>query len=717
MAINDYRVDIGLAPVISKRAPTTRDKGFELGTLWIDKQLDDVYVLTSVKDNEANWTGTGGGTGSFSSLSVNPGNATITTGNLTLTAGSFTMGSLNAGVVQTSGSGVFGSSKGTNGQVLVGSTAGVPAWANITSTGGSCVVTSGPNTINIEATGGTSSTFVTDTSGPVSPLAGALTVAGGTNITTDGSVANTVTINLDDSITTVGKITAGVSLEMSSGSATITSTTNAAKSIYLHANAGTSETIELYADQGTGVDAIYLHSDDGGLTFTSGLATADAINITASNAAGGIDIDAGTNGINIAANNGPISLISGTGAVNVGTDSAAHTVTVGSTNTTSGTVIQSGSTGLALTSTSIMDLDSVGILSLNSSTAVINIGNDNVSQDINIGTNGARIITLGNGSGATSVVIPVGTGAFNLGVNSTVHNTTIGSTTGASAFTAQTGTGALTLTAGGALVTTSAGATTIDAVGSVELNSSAGAIAIGHDAVNQNINIGTAGVRTLTMGSATGASQVVIDCGTTGLNLGTTSNAHPTVLGSTNSSSATTVQAGSGNLVVNGGGSVTLDAVGVLELNSSGAAISVGNDAVAQAINIGTGAAARTITIGSGTTTTQVVIDSGSSGINIGTNAVAQTVTLGNTTGATKVDLRAGSGGVAIHDTDLSFSTATKGIVFQEGPKIIAGSGAPSAITAPQGSLYLNVAGSSTSNRLYVNTDGGTTWTNVTTAA
>lgn len=44
------------------------------------------------------------------------------------------------------------------------------------------------------------------------------------------------------------------------------------------------------------------------------------------------------------------------------------------------------------------------------------------------------------------------------------------------------------------------------------------------------------------------------------------------------------------------------------------------------------------------------------------------------------------------------------------------GSGAPT-ITAPQGSLYLNTTGSSTSTRMYINTTGSTTWTAVTTAA
>lgn len=45
-----------------------------------------------------------------------------------------------------------------------------------------------------------------------------------------------------------------------------------------------------------------------------------------------------------------------------------------------------------------------------------------------------------------------------------------------------------------------------------------------------------------------------------------------------------------------------------------------------------------------------------------------------------------------------------------------AGTGAPT-FTAAKGTVYSNITGSSTATRLYVNTDGGTTWTNVTTAA
>jgi hypothetical protein len=53
-------------------------------------------------------------------------------------------------------------------------------------------------------------------------------------------------------------------------------------------------------------------------------------------------------------------------------------------------------------------------------------------------------------------------------------------------------------------------------------------------------------------------------------------------------------------------------------------------------------------------------------------------------------------------------STANFGTFF--------GSGAPT-LSAAKGSLYLRSDGSATNNRAYINTDGSTTWTALTTAA
>lgn len=65
------------------------------------------------------------------------------------------------------------------------------------------------------------------------------------------------------------------------------------------------------------------------------------------------------------------------------------------------------------------------------------------------------------------------------------------------------------------------------------------------------------------------------------------------------------------------------------------------------------------------------------------------------------------AGGTNAYGFKLS-STASLGI--------FCGSGAPT-LSAAQGSVYIRTDGSSVSTRLYVNTDGATTWTNVTTAA
>lgn len=64
----------------------------------------------------------------------------------------------------------------------------------------------------------------------------------------------------------------------------------------------------------------------------------------------------------------------------------------------------------------------------------------------------------------------------------------------------------------------------------------------------------------------------------------------------------------------------------------------------------------------------------------------------------------------------LKIVTGPTGTALTVQPLFQAGSAAPTH-TAAKGTLYTNTGGSSTSTRLYVNTDGGTTWTNVTTAA
>jgi len=128
-----------------------------------------------------------------------------------------------------------------------------------------------------------------------------------------------------------------------------------------------------------------------------------------------------------------------------------------------------------------------------------------------------------------------------------------------------------------------------------------------------------------------------------------------------------------GALTVTGGAAVAIDAVGVLELNSSTGVIGIGNDAVAQNINVGTGAAARVITIGNGTGATSVVVDSGTGAASFAANATAHTTTVGSTTGASATVIQSGTGKITLTGTvkELTADFATVSgtdITFSQSP-------------------------------------------------
>ena len=144
-----------------------------------------------------------------------------------------------------------------------------------------------------------------------------------------------------------------------------------------------------------------------------------------------------------------------------------------------------------------IDIDGSGAMQINSSGGTIGIGNDAVAQAMNIGTGAAaRVITMGNVTGATQVVLNAGTAGISL---------------------ASTGAGDITIDSDDTLL--------LDADGVLELNSSAGAINIGNDNVDQTINIATAGTRTLNVGINDGTDlttiavngQVTIDRNTAGV--------------------------------------------------------------------------------------------------------------------------------------------------------------------------------------------------------
>jgi len=93
---------------------------------------------------------------------------------------------------------------GTDGQVLLGSTGADPVFATLASAGSTIAFTPGAGTLNLE-TGSAVATSAPTDAGTATPSAGALTVAGGTNINTAGA-GSTVTVNLDAAISGLSSV-------------------------------------------------------------------------------------------------------------------------------------------------------------------------------------------------------------------------------------------------------------------------------------------------------------------------------------------------------------------------------------------------------------------------------------------------------------------------------------------------------------------------------
>ena len=104
----------------------------------------------------------------------------------------------------------------------------------------------------------------------------------------------------------------------------------------------------------------------------------------------------------------------------------------------------------------------------------------------------------------------------------------------------------------------------------------------------------------------------------------------------------------------------------------------------------------------------------------ISINATTGTVTVTGTFGAaTSVTTLTATGNITADSASGLVAGGASAFIATNvaaGMGIYVGSGAPT-VAAAQGSLYLRSDGSSTSTRAYINTNGSTTWTALTTAA
>jgi hypothetical protein len=612
----------------------------------------------------------------------------------------------------------------TDAVVLESTAGGVQILASGAAATEDIVITATGSSIRITATeSATDSINIQSTTGGINILASGAAATEDINITATGSsVRITATESATDAINieaTLGGInilasgaaaTEDINITATGSSVNVTATEDTARAIYIRANAGTSETIQLHSDQGTGVGSVNILSDVGGITFTAtALASADAINleatlggidadaalqinidsaqaavadsirIVASAADGGIDIDAGTGGITIDST-GAFS-IDGAAASNVTVTGAGIDLTLASVL---GSVLVSSTEDAALairlhadggvaetiqvhsdqgtSATSIDILSDVGGVTLRGGLATgdaINISSTNAAGGIDIDAGTAGFIV--DSTGAFSID---GAAASNVTTTGAGIDLTLASVLG-SVLVSSTEDAALAIRLyanGGTSETIQLHADQGTAVNSIDLLSDVGGVTIsGGLATGDAINIV----------ASNAAGGIDVDAGTAGISLVATGGPIVITAGTGTNGTVTISSTGTGDVVLDSDDTMLLDADGVLELNSSAGAINIGNDADAQAINIG--------------------------------SAGVRPIQVGNATAGTTLTL---------------LGPANIGVTLQNSVRIMTGAGSPNgAVTAPAGSMWLRTDPAGATSRIYVNTDSGTTWTNVTCAA
>lgn len=361
------------------------------------------------------------------------------------------------------------------------------------------------------------------------------------------------------------------------------------------------------------------------------------------------------------------------------------TVDAGGDTDLGGDLAVAGNTSLTGDLTVTGDFVANGDFDITSANAFSFISTANVSPAVLLQTNGGTTetmqLTVSQGTAADSLDLTSVSGGILIETTNSVSGSSI-------ALNANSGgyqlsgvvTSSINVTGAGQDIQLNA---TGGSIAATATESTAGAVTIAASGVAGTVLMSGAGGMTL----STTNSAISVQPGTGALNLATAAAANTTTIGNVTAGSAVNINTGTGGFAVTTTGTgdialdsddvMTLDSDGVLELNSSAGIISIGNDANAFGINVGTGAAARPIIIG-------------------------------NTTALTSVTVNTPVGSPVILTQGASIS----------GVYVLSGAGSPSGVvTAPQGSLYLNTTGSSTSTRAYINTNAGTAWTAITTAS
>lgn len=502
--------------------PSTKLTEDKLGTLSINNATGDVYCLASKSGGTNTWQVLGGGTSDVNTVSGNTG------GQLSPTGGNISI--IGSGALAFAGSGSTLTGTITPGTALLATLTGdsgtaTPSAGNIQLIGGTGIVTvaSGATvTFNLEGGSVAMDSFTPDAgTSPVVPTAlGLVTMAGTANqITTTGGT-NVLTFSIPSaftapgSVTTTTSLTAGNAFSVTTGVITMASGTSA---INISADAAAT-TINL--GTGAGVKALTLGSTNG--ASASVLQSGPSGSISVSSNGGSLNLLSGTGATNISADAAATN-------VNIGTGGAIKAITIGSTNSSSSATVLCGSTGFIAVNSgggTLSILAGTGTMNIaaDATAGAVNVATGAGVKVLTVGSsNATSSTTLQSGTGALAVTsaggtltINSGTGALSLsndaaattvsiGTGAAVKGVTLGSTSSTSATTVQAGTGALNLLSLG---------------GAITANSGVGAIGISTDVAATTVSIGTGGAaKSVTLGSTTTTSATTINSGSGNLTM------------------------------------------------------------------------------------------------------------------------------------------------------------------------------------------------------
>lgn len=310
-ALSGPITNVPLLPIQAKRAPTVRDINYAIGQQWVYVAGNEIFFLSSVVGNTANWVQLeGGGGGGAFNITGPTGTITTTAGPLTINSGTGTLGISTDAAATTvdlgTGAGVktvfVGSATGASATTINSGTAGLL----LESANGPALVTSGTNTLGIGSNTGQS---------------GTISIGGGTGAPTvnigTGATANVVAIGnlIGNTVVDLSTGTGGLQIVANGNS----NFTTVAGSMNIGAQ-----------NQQTGTITIGSNVGNSAVNINSG---ASQIAIGATNAQ--------TNAITIGGGTGAPSVYVGAGVT-------TNAVYVGTLNGASATSIQAGTAGIAL---------------------------------------------------------------------------------------------------------------------------------------------------------------------------------------------------------------------------------------------------------------------------------------------------------------------------------------------------------------------------------